>query len=46
MLKEQWVNEECAEQKMANQRFSLDRQRNQDLISHNEAERMLRHEAA
>jgi len=45
MLKQRWTEEEESEKNMAGQAFSLNRQRNQDLISHNEAERCLKLEA-
>jgi len=45
MLKQRWCEEEESEKGMAAQAFSLNRQRNQDLISHNEAERQLKLEA-
>lgn len=45
MLKDQWVNETAAQSNMDNQRVALNRQRNQDLILHNEAEQRLRLQA-
>lgn len=45
MLKGQWEREEMAETNLTKQRFMLDRQRNNDLINHNEGERVLRKEA-
>ena len=45
MLKDQWQREDMAETNLTKQRFMLDRQRNNDLINHNEGERVLRKEA-
>lgn len=42
MLKDQWVKETGAQTNMDNQKNALNRQRNMDLIVHNEAEQRLR----
>lgn len=42
MLQQQWKNEEEAEKEAERQLFILNRERNLDLIAHNEVERGLR----
>jgi hypothetical protein len=44
MLKEQWKREEEHEREMERQRHVLNRERNMELIRHNEAEQLLRDE--
>jgi hypothetical protein len=44
MLKTQWTKEEEYEREMDRQKFILNRERNLELIRHNEAEKRLREE--
>ena len=44
MLKDQWKKEEDYEKDMERQKFLLNRERNLELIRHNEAEKKLRDE--
>ena len=44
MLKDQWKKEEEYEKEMERQKFILNRERNLELIRHNEAEKKLRDE--
>lgn len=44
MLQSQWKNEEEYEKEMERQKFVLNRERNLELIRHNEAEKILREE--
>lgn len=44
MLKNQWKSEEEYEKEMERQKFVLNRERNLELIRHNEAEKILREE--
>ncbi len=44
MLAHNWKSEEEKEREMERQRFILNRERNLDLIRHNEAEKKLREE--
>lgn len=44
MLKEQWQKEDERGKELDRQKFILERERNQDLIRHNEIERKLRDE--
>ena len=44
MLKTQWTKEEEYEREMERQKFMLNRERNLELIRHNEAEKQLREE--
>jgi hypothetical protein len=44
MLSEQWKREEEQEREMERQKFILNRERNLELIRHNEAEKKLREE--
>lgn len=44
MLKDQWKSEEEYEKEMERQKFILNRERNLELIRHNEAEKVLRDE--
>jgi hypothetical protein len=44
MLKTQWTREEEYEREMERQKFILNRERNLELIRHNEAEKRLREE--
>lgn len=44
MLREQWKREEIMEKDMEYQKFLLNRERNLELIRHNEAEKRLREE--
>lgn len=45
MLKNQWKSEEEYEREMERQKFVLNRERNLELIRHNEAEKLLREQA-
>ncbi len=42
MLMQQWKNEEAQEKEMERQKFALNRERNLDLLRHNDAEQILR----
>ena len=42
MLSDQWKNEEEYEKEQERQKFVLNRERNMELIRHNEAEKLLR----
>lgn len=44
MLQDQWKREEEMEREMERQKFILNRERNLELIRHNEAEKRLREE--
>jgi len=44
MLAEQWKKEEEYEKEMERQKFVVNRERNLDLIRHNDAEKLLRDE--
>lgn len=44
MLRDQWKKEEDYEKEMERQKFMLNRERNLELIRHNEAEKKLRDE--
>ena len=44
MLAEQWKREEEQERELERQKFILNRERNLELIRHNEAEKLLREE--
>ena len=44
MLREQWIREQEAEQEIDRQKLILNRERNLELIRHNEAEKVLRDE--
>ena len=44
MLSEEWKREEEQEREMERQKFILNRERNLELIRHNEAEKKLREE--
>ena len=44
MLQNQWKKEEDYEREMERQKFVLNRERNLELIRHNEAEKKLREE--
>jgi len=44
MLRDQWKREDEYEKEMERQKFMLNRERNMELIRHNEAEKLLREE--